>query len=429
MKDAVVRTSCISNHKPLIITGLSSSVNLDQNKPQNRIQNQKNNIPDIPKSTNHKKNSNSRTHLETKSSTIKSIVISDKRNDKSKDINSRKRTKKILTVGTPKNKEDSRKTWWIMDGKEISLPIIAMTESQKWFDLIPNNDIDEFLITSRQSDSKLEVVSDTGISREKLMDIIESLYTEEVARYKKYKSTLLASKSDEKWINDVIKSGTLSDKVAALALRVQESPIHHIESLDILINMASKKEQRTSQLSLEALKDLLINSLLPDRKLNFISSYDLLTNPKMNVKTALLLYFEDNLKKRVERVIDALEAGQKSSVDFFKRICLSMTSDLLTQKPEQEARLLFLLVNKLGDPSSNICSKAIELLKQVISTHAAMKTVVVREVRQFIYKPNIKLKFVFNGIIFLCQIPLGKGEHAGLSNLSSLIIIIIYLFI
>ena len=43
------------------------------------------------------------------------------------------------------------------------------------------------------------------------------------------------SSSDDKWINDLIKSGTHSDKVAALALKVQESPLHNIETLDLLV--------------------------------------------------------------------------------------------------------------------------------------------------------------------------------------------------
>jgi hypothetical protein len=35
----------------------------------------------------------------------------------------------------------------------------------------------------------------------------------------------------------------------------------------------------------------------------------------------------------------------------------------------------------------------------------------VREVRQFIYRPNIKLKSIFNGVIFLSQVTLVRGDH------------------
>jgi ribosome biogenesis protein MAK21 len=54
--------------------------------------------------------------------------------------------------------------------------------------------------------------------------------------------------------------------------------------------------------------------------------------------------------------------------------------DLLARKPEGEARLLAGLVNKLGDPSRKLASKAAYLLSQLLGEHPVMKPVVVREV-------------------------------------------------
>eukprot|EP00955_Chlamydomonas_euryale_P012320 132407-Chlamydomonas_euryale.AAC.1 len=54
--------------------------------------------------------------------------------------------------------------------------------------------------------------------------------------------------------------------------------------------------------------------------------------------------------------------------------------ELLSQKPEAEAQLLSGLVNKLGDPSRKVASKAGFLLSQLLLQHPAMKPVVVREV-------------------------------------------------
>ena len=87
--------------------------------------------------------------------------------------------------------------------------------------------------------------------------------------------------------------------------------------------MANKKEQRLSQLALEALKDLFINNLLPDRRLLNFADQPLL-HPAMTLQTALLLLFEEALKPRYEQVLAALEAGVRSNVDFFKRQCLEM---------------------------------------------------------------------------------------------------------
>lgn len=51
-------------------------------------------------------------------------------------------------------------------------------------------------------------------------------------------------KSEATWIKTVLVSGTLSDKIAALTLLVQESPVHCLHSLDSLVAMAKKKGMR-----------------------------------------------------------------------------------------------------------------------------------------------------------------------------------------
>jgi hypothetical protein len=66
----------------------------------------------------------------------------------------------------------------------------------------------------------------------------ELLSNKESLRYASVKRKNVTA--DDKWISEVISSGTLSDKVAALALKVTASPLHHIETLDILIAMVVK---------------------------------------------------------------------------------------------------------------------------------------------------------------------------------------------
>lgn len=182
--------------------------------------------------------------------------------------------------------------------------------------------------------------------------------------------------------------------------------------------MANKKEQRASQLALEAIKDLLINNLLPDRRLIPLTSRaHLFTKPPLadshiTIDVAVLMYFEDELKRCVESVVAALESGVKAMVDYFKRLCLSIAAELLQSKPEQEARLLQLIVGRLADPSSGICSKAMEHLKQLLLLHPVMKVVVIREIRQLIYKPQAKIKTIFNGVLLLGQLQLLSSDHA-----------------
>jgi ribosome biogenesis protein MAK21 len=235
---------------------------------------------------------------------------------------------------------------------------------------------------------------------------IEVHVTRETERYHQYKKKNLSA--DDKWMNDVIKSGTLSDKVAALALKVSSAPFHEMQTLDILLAMALKKEQRVSQLALEALKDLLVHNLLPDRKLIPFKSRDLVNAGLLD---GMLYWFEDKLMQKFSSVLDALDGGIKSNVDFFKKTCLGIILDLLASKPEQEQRLLMMLVNKLGDHVASFSSNVTQHLKTLLSKHPAMKIVVAKEVRQFIFRANVSSKSLYSGICFLNQINLVTSDH------------------
>ena len=77
------------------------------------------------------------------------------------------------------------------------------------------------------------------------------------------------SSADKEFISTVLRSGTVTDKVSAITLLVQESPLHSLKHLQTSLfnNMAKKKSRREAMLAMDSIKDLLINNLLPDRKL------------------------------------------------------------------------------------------------------------------------------------------------------------------
>ena len=290
-------------------------------------------------------------------------------------------------------------TWLKDHTPSTTEPLITLSEEDKWYDLSSSFDsIDP--IAHRTSKENIKTI----------VAFAEQTFHAEVALHHKLKSSSGFSQ-DQKWVDEVLKSGTLSDKVAALALQVQQSPPHELEALDSLITLALKKEQRTSQLALEALKDLLTHNLLPDRRLKPIMTQPL-GYTELTPQAVTLFWFEVELMKRTERIIEAIESGLKSTVDYFKRFCMEVVYDWIVAKPEQEGRLLSLLVNKLGDPTNKICSKCVELLGKLVCRHTAMKGIVVREVRQLISRSNLPPRAVYSGIIFLSQIALsGKEEE------------------
>ena len=80
------------------------------------------------------------------------------------------------------------------------------------------------------------------------------------------------SKSDEQFIANVLTSGTLSDRLSALTLLAQSSPIHNTRALESLRTMAGKKGREVSLKALRAIVDWWVGGGGPDRKLTSVSS-------------------------------------------------------------------------------------------------------------------------------------------------------------
>ena len=55
--------------------------------------------------------------------------------------------------------------------------------------------------------------------------------------------------SDTQWLRTVLTSGTLVDRVAALTVTIQNSPIHNMAALDSLVSMATKKGRREAMMA------------------------------------------------------------------------------------------------------------------------------------------------------------------------------------
>lgn len=125
---------------------------------------------------------------------------------------------------------------------------------------------------------------------------------------KTYASNKKMTASDKEFVSTILKSGTVSDKVSALTLLVQESGLHQFQLLkdSLFTGMAMKKSRREAIMAMDSIKDLLIGSLLPDRKLKYFCDQPLLDK---NVTSQHLItwYFEDVLKRFYFEFIQLLE--------------------------------------------------------------------------------------------------------------------------
>lgn len=222
----------------------------------------------------------------------------------------------------------------------------------------------------------------------------------------------------------------MSDKVSALTLAIQESPVHTIKALENLMNLAGKKSREQAIAALGALVDLLGNGVvLPsDRRLRqFRTQPGLLgTLQKYSVTSwkpekplpgrltrALLIMwaYENWLKGAYFKVIQLLELWCGDEIEYSRSRSLDFVFGLLRDKPEQEANLLRLLVNKLGDREKKIASRASYLLLQLLTTHPGMKTIVINTIEQeVLLKPGQTLRTKYYAINTLNQTILSNKE-------------------
>ncbi|KAI9766097.1 MAG: hypothetical protein M1840_006804 [Geoglossum simile] len=248
---------------------------------------------------------------------------------------------------------------------------------------------------------------------------------------KLYSSTHLSSTSSHRFLSTIMSSGTLSDKVSALTLVIQESPVHTTGALESLLGLAKKRSRGQAVIALGAMKDLMAQGVVlpPDRKLkSFIKQPGILGAfqriqefswkpgsplPKHLQEAHLVSWaYEDWLKGLYFEMLKVLETWCNDEVEFARGRAVGYVWELLKEKPEQESNLLRLLVNKLGDPSRKIASKASFLLLQLYTTHPLMKPIIISSIEsEVLFRSGQSLHAKYYAIITLNQTTLSSREE------------------
>ncbi|KAL8138359.1 hypothetical protein V2J09_004360, partial [Rumex salicifolius] len=225
---------------------------------------------------------------------------------------------------------------------------------------------------------------------------------------------------DIKMLLTTQRSGTAADKVSAYSVLIGDNPLANLRALDALLAMiTSKVGKRHALTCFEALKELFVQSLLPDRKLKTLLQQPLKLLPETKDGYSLLLfwYWEDCLKNRYDRFISAIEEASRDMLPILKDKALRTIYNLLKSKSEQEQRLLSALVNKLGDPENKSASNADYHLSNLLSEHPNMKSVVISEVDSFLFRPRLNLRAKYHAVNFLSQTRLGhRGDGPKLAK-------------
>ncbi|KAK3135683.1 hypothetical protein QOZ80_5BG0422140 [Eleusine coracana subsp. coracana] len=235
-----------------------------------------------------------------------------------------------------------------------------------------------------------------------------------MVQYAREYDTVRRGKGELKLLEVSAKSGTSADKVSAFTCLVEDNPIANMRALDSLVGMVtSKVGKRYAFTGFDALKELFLMRLLPDRKLKSLIQRPLDRLPETKDGYSLLLFWhwEDCLKQRYEKFVIALEDAVKDMLPNLKDKAMKTVFILLKSKSEQERRLLTALVNKLGDPERKAASSAAYLLICLLSAHPNMKMVVIDEVDSFLFRSHVGLRAKYQAVNFLSQILLtNKGD-------------------
>ncbi|KAL8820093.1 MAG: hypothetical protein Q9223_001616 [Gallowayella weberi] len=251
----------------------------------------------------------------------------------------------------------------------------------------------------------------------------------------RYVSRNGSANSAQQFYSTIMASGTLSDKISALTLSIQESPLHYMKTLDALVALARKRSRGQAVEVLGALKDMFgLGSVLPpDRKLRYFANQPDLSAafmshlkwtagdplPKALTEAHLILWaFEDWLKSVYFDILKILETWCNDEVVFARSKAIDYVCQLLKEKPEQEANLLRLLVNKLGDSDKKIASKTSYHILQLETAHPVMKPVIISAIESdLLFRPRQSLHAQYYATITLNQTVLSGKEEAVVKKL------------
>lgn len=238
-----------------------------------------------------------------------------------------------------------------------------------------------------------------------------SLYEEQS---KKYLAGRSMTPADREWYETVLGQGTVTDKISALLLQVQECPFYGLDAITKLLVMASSSSRHESLPAIDALKDI-FGLILPPRSLGkeLIPWRNcVLTGEKeLTPSWALLVYyFEDVLRQSFVEFLKILEILLHDNlVNCRERSMRCLYEMCLSNKAEQGDVCLRLLANKLGDPDRKLSSRVVYYLQCIIEKHESLTLTIVKLVQQEAVKPNgANDKPSFYGLTFFSQVRLNE---------------------
>lgn len=170
---------------------------------------------------------------------------------------------------------------------------------------------------------------------------------------------------DNRWTLNLIKSGGFDDKLSALSIFLQKHSVARIDTIDTLFRMCKTSNRKQAEAVLSAIKDLFVNYILNDTpSKTFLKAIE--GNANSDESTLAVYYADDLVGRKYTEFIRIIEEKLRvENIPAIKRHCLTLLLEMIIKKPQCEDLILTILINKLGDPKSEVSNVALRCLMQL----------------------------------------------------------------
>jgi ribosome biogenesis protein MAK21 len=213
----------------------------------------------------------------------------------------------------------------------------------------------------------------------------------------------------------------------------------------MLLKMAKKKNRRQTEACVIALKDLFLDDILTNKKLNtFINTLTLIKSQSQKINSEspqgeenssennslqnfninlpddklIEIYEDDYIHRKYTELLEIIEdIVINDPLQAIKKKFMNILLDMIMKKPEKEEKILDVLVNKLGDPEVDTSNHAIKLLKNLQMSHPKMSLIILKNVQNFITKIPIENQNAkYYALVYLTQmIPVNEKDFLNYS--------------
>ena len=202
-------------------------------------------------------------------------------------------------------------------------------------------------------------------------------------------------------------------------LYIKENPKKTLKYLEMLFKLLNNKNRRKNESVIIALKELFLENILQGKKyISFIKTFgnNDITNIKISDDKLIESYYEDRVHNLYLKLISLLEENIiNEPLPKLKKKSMDYLFEMIVKEPECEETILSDLINKLGDPLSEISNYAIQLLKNLQGKHMKMSLDIFNNVKTF-FTSTKSNNAKYNALVYLSQMIIPHGVYGFLEE-------------